>query len=331
MVGFLTPREIPWDWSTVADYLERVEKNGPVLNVGTLLAHGAVRTTAMGMTRRPPTEEDYRTMEYLIAQSLDEGSFGISFGLIYPPGQYSTTDELKYLCKIAKTHGRYAAFHQRGGGSQTLVDSVNELIEIGLATGIPVHHSHEVAHGRGDWSAIDATIELKEKAVKRGVDITQDVIPYVSVCTTMLAIYPPWTLADGVSGLLEHLNNPSTRRKIKDDIESLTPQWPPWQEEGWPVNIVQDFGWENIFIAYVSGKNKKYEMKNISQIGHEIGRDPFDAISDIVVEEEGTVTQLIFGINGDRTTDEPLKKLLRLPTRALVTDAWDIGEGRPHP
>lgn len=332
MVEFLTPEHSQAAWSSIGEYLEQLEQQGVVSNVGTLIPHGPVRITAMGVVHRSPSEDEFRRMGQLIAGSLEEGAFGLSFGLIYPPGQYASTGELIRLCRAVRDQDGFAALHQRGGGPETLAESVAEIIEVGRNAGVSVHHSHEQIHGKGDWSAIEATWRMKEQARREGIDLTQDMIPYTSVCTTMTAIYPSWALSGGIPVLLDRLRDPATRRQIRHDIEERVPCWPPWTEDGWPVNIVRDFGWANMYVAFVSSQeNKVWEMKSIIQIAEMTGKAPFDALSDLVVQEGGAVTQLLFGISGDRTTDAPLKAQMRQPDRMFITDAWEIGRGTPHP
>jgi N-acyl-D-amino-acid deacylase len=173
---------------------------------------------------------------------------------------------------------------------------------------------------------------MEEEAVERGLDLTQDVIPYTSVCTTMLAIYPSWALADGVPAFLDKLRDPDLRTRMCRDIESAEPSWPPWEPGRWPLNIVRDVGWDNIHVAHVNqDRNRRWVGMNLEELGRAVGKHPFEAISDLVLDEDGLLTQMLFGISGDRQTEEPLKLLLRHPTRSIVTDAWDIGKGVPHP
>ena len=118
----------------------------------------------------------------------------------------------------------------------------------------------------------------------------------------------------------------------KGEIERSVPKWPPWRPGGWTVNIVRDFGWENIHVAFVPGpQSRRVEGRSLAEIGATRGISPFDAVCDLMIQEEGTLTQLIFGISGDRTTDAPLRDLMTHPETAFITDAWEIGRGVPHP
>jgi len=330
--GFITPDGVEWSWRSFGDYLSVLEARRPLLNVAALVAHGAVRVAAMGMKPDPPTVEETLVMDRMIRDSVAQGAFGISYGLIYPPGQFARTEELVKTAASAAAGGGFAAFHQRGSGASTCLQAVEELIEVGRRSGCAVHHSHEESVGPQAWGLVERVIGREEEAKRQGVEITMDVIPYTWVCTTMLAIYPPWALEGGVEAFLHRLREPSLRARMKREVGSVIPSWPPWAGDGWIMNLVREVGWERIHVSHVnSAENRAAVMKNLLELGESRSKEPFDAISDLMLEEGGVVTQLIFGVSGDATTDLPLLPLLTHPDRALVSDAWDIGKGSPHP
>jgi N-acyl-D-aspartate/D-glutamate deacylase len=173
---------------------------------------------------------------------------------------------------------------------------------------------------------------MEEWANREGVRLTFDMFPYTAAATMMIAIYPPWSLEGGIEKLIERLTDPKTRARIEHDIERVSPSWPPWQRRGWPHNLVRAVGWRNIHIGSVqSRRNKKYERLNLEELAGRVGRAPFDAISDLIIEEAGQVSMLIFGVSGDRDQDVHLAKYVRHPLGAFCTDAEDYGRGRPHP
>ena len=330
--GFIAPDGVDWRWRTFADYLRAVEAEGPLLNVGALVAHGAVRVAAMGMKPDPPTRDELGAMERHVREAIEEGAYGISYGLIYPPGQFAQTDELVATARAAGAAGGFAAFHQRGSGASTCMEAVEEILEVGRRSACPVHHSHEESVGPDAWKMVDSIIRREETAHRQGIALSMDVIPYTWVCTTMLAIYPPWALQGGVDAFLDRLRDPLLRGRMKREIGTTIPSWPPWEGNGWIMNLVREVGWNRIHVGHVNGRrNQGALMKNLEELATLRGTDPFEAVSDLMLEEGGVVTQLIFGISGDQDDDAPLVPFLAHPTRALVTDAWDIGKGSPHP
>ena len=128
-------------WSTTDEYLTYLQKQRPSINAGTLAGHGTIRACAMGYANHPPTSDELERMKGLLRKSMEEGCYGLSTGLVYPPGVYSTTDELVELCKVVADYGGLYASHVRGQGDQFL-DAVAEAIEIGERAKVPVQLSH---------------------------------------------------------------------------------------------------------------------------------------------------------------------------------------------
>ena len=330
--GFITPDGVSWSWRTFAEYLEAVESGGVLLNLAALVSHGAVRTAAMGGSPDVPSEGEMRAMEHSIREALAAGAYGISYGLIYPPGQFARTDELVKTAAAASAGGGFAAFHQRGSGASTCLAAVEEILEVGRRSGCSVHHSHEESVGPEAWGLVERVIRREEEARRSGIDLTMDVIPYTWVCTTMLAVYPPWSLEGGVEAFLQRLRDPLQRSRMKREVGTAAPSWPPWEGNGWIMNLVREVGWGRIHVGHVNSEaNRPVVMQSLAELAASRGREPFDALSDLMLEEQGVVTQLIFGISGDARTDAPLLPLIAHPDRALVSDAWDIGKGSPHP
>jgi N-acyl-D-aspartate/D-glutamate deacylase len=331
--GFITPDGVPWDWSSMSSYLDLLESQGVLLNVATLVAHGPARAAAMGSRAGRPTPAEQQIMNREVRDAVDQGAYGVSFGLIYPPGQFADTHELIAVARAAASAGGFAAFHQRGSSLETLEPAVREIVEVGRRSEASVHHSHVETVGPRAWSGTQAVLDLHDEALRDGVDLTADVIPYTAVCTTMLALYPPWSLDGGVMAFLDRLGDPQIRARMKEEMAVIAPVWPPWEDAGrWTMNIVRECGWNRIHLAHVEGEaNKSYEHLTLAELGARRGGDPFDALSDLLLEEQGIATQLIFGISGDDRNDADLLPLLRHPRLSFVTDAWEIGKGFPHP
>jgi N-acyl-D-amino-acid deacylase len=197
---------------------------------------------------------------------------------------------------------------------------------------VRVHHSHNEAVGRQHWPKIDRVLQLEEQAERDGVQVSFDMFPYTAAATMMIAIFPPWALEGGVAQLLERLKDEKTRRRIQRDLQRKRPAWPPWTPNGWPHNLVRATGWDAIRIGYVeSRKNKRYENRSLADLARLTGKTPFDAISDLIVEEQGQVSMLIFEVTGERHARELLGKYARHRLSAFCTDAEDYGRGLPHP
>ncbi|HEV8130112.1 MAG TPA: amidohydrolase family protein, partial [Acidobacteriota bacterium] len=251
ILAWMTPRDFPWNWKLAGDYLDQLERHGVLLNVGALQAHGPLRLGAIGLVPGPAGSAAIARMKSELERSLDQGAFGLSTGLIYPPGMYTPTEELQSLARVVSEKQAVVTNHIRGS-SETLLDAVREILSIGAASGARVHHSHNEAVGRKHWTKIETVLEMEEQASQKGIRVSYDMFPYFGAATMMLAIYPPWSLEGGVPSLLRRLADPETRTRIRRDIENVTPQWPPWKENGWPHNLVRATGWDQIYIGSIA-------------------------------------------------------------------------------
>lgn len=359
VLSWMTPESGGGTWTTVGGYLEALDRAGLVNNVGTLLAHGAVRLAAMGLRAGAAGHGELREMTAAVEQAIEEGAFGLSSGLIYPPGMFTPMEELSALARPVARADRLYTSHVRGS-SELLFDSVDELLAIGRSAGCRVHHSHNEAVGRAHWWKIDRVLEREEAARRAGIRVSYDMFPYTVAATMMLAIYPPWSLEGGPARLLERLAVAALRERIRTDVESVRPSWPPWREKGWPHNLVSAVGYEGIRISRVSSETaRRFEGMTLAELGRARGRSPFDAISDLMIEERGEIGQWVFEISGGEPEDDPgtptiaaareiptdvpaglsrrrvvpegLRLLAADPSGAFCTDAIDTGRGLPHP
>ncbi len=228
-------------WSTFGEYLEVLDRQGVMFNVVPLVAHGALRIFEVGFEGRPLTDLEQAGQRRRLRQALDEGAFGLSSGLLYAPGIYAPPDEIEDLASELKGFDAIYASHIRGS-SETLVPATAEVLNVGDVNGIAVQHSHVEAFGRPNWPRLEDVFRLHSEARARGVDAGFDVIPYIAANTTLLAIFPPWSLAGGVDGLLARLQDPQQRAEIARAIEEDVPSWPCWGAGGWPHNLVEATG-----------------------------------------------------------------------------------------
>lgn len=330
-VGWMTPEKLPWEWNSMGEFLDVLAKKEPIINVGTLTGHGAIRARVKGFEAGISTPDENSKMQDFLRETFEQGSFGLSSGLIYAPGMFADTDELTELGKVVAEYDRIYTSHVRGS-SETDIDAEQEVINIGEKSGCRVHRSHYEAFGKENWKKIETTLRMDEEARQRGVDMAFDMFPYTAAMTMMIAIYPPWALDGGWPKFVERVQDPDTRRRIEQDIANVVPAWPTWVPGSWPHNLVKAAGWENIYIGYIpSDKNKIFEGLSLVELGGKIGKSPFNAITDLIVEEKGAISQLIFGVSGDRDNEEPIKKIITHPLGGYATDAIDIGRGKPHP
>ena len=131
------------DWSTFGEYLDRLDE-GVAVNVVPLVGHGTVRSCVMDLEERAPTGGELEEMKGLVAEAMGDGAFGMSSGLVYPPGRYAGTEELVELCRVVAGHGGVYASHIRGE-RETMLQAVEEALAIGERSGVSVQISHHPA------------------------------------------------------------------------------------------------------------------------------------------------------------------------------------------
>jgi N-acyl-D-amino-acid deacylase len=325
--GWMTPAPFDWSWKGVAEYLSHLERLGLPVNVGTLAPHGPLRLGVHSLAPGETTGEARRLMAEALDAALEEGAFGLSAGLIYPPGMYTSTEELSFLARRVARAGGVFTSHVRGS-SETLLDAVSEILRIGLETGVRVHHSHAEAVGRRHWPKLARFLEMEDAARAEGVRVSADMFPYTVAATMMLAIFPPWSLEGGLPRLIDRLKDDRERERIRTSIETVSPSWPPWREGGWPHNLVKAVGWNRIRVSTVgSDRNRAVEGMTLDELGRVRGRSAFEAVADLMVEEGGNVGQFVEDITGE----EGIAALVKRGDIAFITDANDYGNGKPHP
>ena len=136
-------------WNDFASYADELDSLFPGIHLAPLVGHAALRIAAMGMDNRPPTAAELDRMQELLAQALRQGAWGMSTGLIYPPGSYAATDELVALTRTVALHGGLYASHIRNEG-EGLMAALEEAIAIGRESGARIQVSHLKAMGRSN-------------------------------------------------------------------------------------------------------------------------------------------------------------------------------------
>jgi N-acyl-D-amino-acid deacylase len=200
----------------IRDQRALLEKNGIGPNAMLMVGHGTVRREVMGTDfRRAATPAEVQRMRALVRQAMNEGAVGLSAGLEYVPGRWSTTDEVVALAEeVAPFRGVYISHERSEGrdpmwywpsqdppGAPTLLDAVSETIEIGERAGITVVASHIKAKGASYWGSSHAAIQLIERARARGVDVWADQYTYNTSGTDgNTVLIPDWVFAAGREG-----------------------------------------------------------------------------------------------------------------------------------
>jgi N-acyl-D-amino-acid deacylase len=309
--------KIEVDWSSLGGYIQKLEDKGISINVAAQVGHGTVRSAVLGWENKAPKQRELVEMKSLVEEAMKDGAFGLSSGLDYIPGCYADTDELIELMKVAAKYGGIYSSHVRERDLDSLKKAVLEAIIIGERSGAPkTQISHMFQRGKGV-----ECLEVIENARKRGIDVTAD-IHLAGILTNrrkLSSIIPVRWRKEGTEKLIEALNNPKSRKRIRDDC-LMTPRKKTGVTTAGLRNLVLDGRWEEIKLVSLYQKkmlkNEEYVNLNLAEIAKLRGINPFDALFDLIIEEADNV------YGSSMNTDESVRKtLIQHPAVMKATDS----------
>lgn len=320
----LRPTGIRRDWATLGEYFARLERQGISVNIASYVGSGQVRHCVIGNINRPPTPEELDKMRELVDKAMQDGAVGLSSGLIYPPNSFARTDEIVELAKIAARHGGLYATHIRSE-SDTSLAAIDEAIEIGERGGLPVHIFHFKKYGRENWGHMREQIERIQAARDRGVDITANQYPYIAGMTGLEMCIPPRLMEGTAKDFVARLKDPKVRAEIRRAIAEGVP--------GWGDNEVKSVGgWHGVLVAALQKpENKRFEGMRMDEVAKAMGKDPVDALCDLLISEGGSADAIYFGMN-----EEDVRLAMQQPWVGIGSDGIAVTPdmtfiGKPHP
>jgi len=298
-------------WTTLAEYLTYLEKQGIPQNVASFIGAPAIREYVIGLEDKPPTPAQLEEMRELVRREMESGALGITTALIYPPAFFAKTDELIELCKVAaKYKGKYTT-HMRSEGNQ-LIEGVQETIRISREAELPAEIYHLKASGEANWSKMDQVIKMIEEARRQGLKITADMYTYPAGGTGLDASMPPWVFDGGREAAYKRLQDPATRKKITDAIRTPTNEWENlYLLAGSPDRI--------LLASFKSEALKPLTGKTLAEVAKMRGKDPVETIVDLVLEDRSRVGTIYFLMSEDN-----IKKQIRQPWVSFGSDAASI-------
>ncbi|MGB9023435.1 MAG: D-aminoacylase [Candidatus Bathyarchaeia archaeon] len=308
-------------WSSLGEYLSRLERQGVVLNVACLVGNGTIRASVMGFENRAPSAREMRRMQKLLAQCMREGAFGLSSGLLYPPSCYAKLDELSRLAQTAASFGGIYTTHIRDE-SDGLEEAVNEALAVGRRAGVAVQISHHKACGKRNWGKVKRTLENIAEARAKGIDAAVDVYPYTAYSTWLSAAIPPWACEGGDQRLIERLNDRTVRAKLKRQMRGGLPKW---------ESMTKGASWDRFTISSFPQK-PSLVGKTIQQISRSRKCDPFEVVFDLLVEGEAAVEVVV-----EDMSERDVRLVLQSRLSMIGSDGESLstkgrlGKGRPHP
>jgi len=201
----------------ISETLAAIEQSPASVNFATFVGHGSIRGLIIGDDDRPPTADELQSMRNEVRKAMEQGAYGLSSGLIYPPGRFATTAEVIELAKVAAEYGGIYISHMREEGLDVL-KSVAETIRIGEEGGLPAQLTHHKIVGAPMWGKSTETLRLVDEAIARGVDVSIDQYPYTASSTSLTILFPGWSLDGGREALLARMTDAEQRPRIQKDI-----------------------------------------------------------------------------------------------------------------
>ena len=294
------------DWTSLAGYWRRLRRARPSINEAVLVGAGQVRGVVLGMGDVQPTAKQLKAMQKLVEQAMRQGAFGVSSGLIYPPGSFARTDELVALARsAAKYHGFYAT-HLRSEGRR-IDEALDEAFTIAREAQVPLEIWHLKVGGKANWGRMAEVTARIEQARAAGIDVSADAYPYVASANKLSSSLPDWANEGGIDATMARIRDPAQRARMVKEIEP----------DLHPDEIL-------LLSAVDPGVRQKFVGKRLDEVARILGKPPAEALVDLVEMDHGNVGVARFGMS-----EEDVRLALSKPWVALGTDCGGIAIDGP--
>jgi N-acyl-D-amino-acid deacylase len=309
-------------WHRFGDWLRAMEEHGVSPNVGSFLGGGTLREYGKGLEMGQPDASELAVMRRTLAEAMEDGAFGVSYALIYPPDAYTDTRELVEVCReMAGTGGVYIT-HLRSE-ADGIFEALDEALTIGREAGVPVEIYHLKASRPSAWYRMPSVIERISRARAAGIDVTADMYPYPASGTGLTALLPTWTAEGG--RLYERLRDPEVRRRVRDFLEG--------REEGDGLGLETRGGPNGIMpVGFALPEHQPYVGKRLDEIADMRGQDWIDTTLDLLVAEGQRISTIFFSMDESNLRLQVTQPWITFSTDAGGYDpAWAQAQGPVHP
>jgi len=288
--------------------------------VAPLVGHAALRIAAMGMEARAPSETELAVMRAELRAALDAGAWGMSTGLVYAPGAFAELRELYSLGEELRLADAMYVSHIRNEG-EGLFEAVDEALIIGQQHGIRSQVSHLKASGRRNFGKVKGALGIIRGHRARGERAHCDVYPYTAGSTFLHQVLPPWVKEGGLQRMVERLNAPESRQRVRHDIEHGLP--------GWFNHLEAAGGWHNVLLTSVATASRRSaEGRRVADLAAAERVDPLDYVLDLLIADHGATVMVIFLM-----AEEDVRDALSAPFAAIGSDLLGVtsASARVHP
>ncbi len=306
-------------YGTMKAFNEAVDRRMPC-NMATLAGHCSARASVSGYANRKLTAEEEAKMLNILEEALKEGAAGISLGLMYEPGLYADTEELKKVVELCCRYNKPLTVHPRAEskvsmsydkllGRSHLLRAEDELAELARGTKLKLQHSHAIFVGRRSFGDKDEFLKIQKELRDEGVDAMYDIYNETLGVSVITVVLPAWY--QGMSP--EERKKPFNKLKLRVMINV--------------TSLLLGFGFDDIEIAYIGPGYEAYEGKTVHQIAKEKGKSDLDMYLQLCEESDfkGRVNM------GPYTTPEIIREFEHDPHCLYMTDAWVEDHGVQNP
>lgn len=290
-------------WTTFGEYLDVLDESALGVNVAAFVGHSTVHDAVLGDALTPGSEEDIQKMKRLVEQALDEGAAGFSTGLEYWPGTMAAPEHLIPLAGAAAERGKLYATHVRN--RDRFYDmGFTEALSAARQANARLQISHiQTKFGAPDY-AMEHTMEMLYAARRHGIDVGFDVIPHDWNNTSVISILPKWVREGGTAETLQRLKDPAVREQVKNNPAPM-------------LLIVKARQWDDIVLLNADANRESVGM-SFAEIGRMRGVDPYDALMDMLIEEDASAGRLMWATKSFR--DEDVEMAMRESACAVISD-----------
>ena len=296
------------DWTTLDEYLESLVKRGIAPNVASFIGATTVRIHELKYDNRLPNDEELARMQDLVRKAMEDGALGVGSSLIYAPANYSSTEELIALCKVAAEYGGMYITHMRSEGNG-IFGAVDETIRIAREAGIPAEIYHLKMAGSENWNKLDSVLAMIDAANKAGLKITADMYTYRAGATGLDASMPPWLQEGGLQQWIKRMKNPQIRKKALEEMRKPSDKWENL--------LLMAGGADNVLLlGFANDSLRQFTGMTLAQVAKIYGKSPEETAMDLVMTDSTRVGTAYFMMS-----EENIKRQIALPYLSFGSDA----------
>ena len=298
------------DYGSCDEFFNAIDNNTP-LNIATMIGHCSTRTSVSGYENRPLSESEELRMMTLLEDGLKQGACGVSLGLMYEPGLYSSKEELRKVAQLCSDHNKPLSAHARALSSVSMsyaspigrshiLRAMDELVEVTKGLDVKFQYSHAIFIGKKSFKVKDKLVQAIDKMRENGIDAMFDLYSEVCGVSIITVIMPVWYQAMSKADK----NKPFNKLKFKI-LANVS-------------KTLLGFGFSDIVLAELGEGNEEFEGMTVADVAKKLGMKEFDAYCHMceISNYKGRVNMYQY------STPEIISSLSKHPHVLYMTDSW---------